>query len=123
MCCDPAPTYSFSIRPIACCSFTPATPTIVTSTGGSYLGETSIRMTLADAAIRELTEETGIVLGALGPCMWIRETRFRYRHRDHCRRAHVSLRELATSCQSDEPDSPKMNEQACSAGNGGGTPI
>lgn len=54
--------------------------------GGVDPGET-----LADTVIREFAEETGIVLEELGPCRWIRETRFRYRNRDHHRREHVFL--------------------------------
>ncbi len=54
--------------------------------GGVDPGET-----LTDTAIREVAEETGIVLDAIGPCVWIRETRFRYRQRDHHRREHVFL--------------------------------
>ncbi|HEV2779226.1 MAG TPA: NUDIX domain-containing protein [Actinophytocola sp.] len=54
--------------------------------GGLDPGETP-----TDAAIRELAEETGIHLDHLGPCLWIRETRFRYRNRDHHRREHVYL--------------------------------
>lgn len=46
---------------------------------------------LADTAIREVAEETGILLDALGPCVWIRETRFHYRNRAHHRREHVFL--------------------------------
>ncbi|MDQ3764697.1 MAG: NUDIX domain-containing protein [Actinomycetota bacterium] len=47
--------------------------------------------TLSDTAIREVAEETGIVLEALGPCVWIRETRFHYRNRAHHCREHVFL--------------------------------
>ena len=45
------------------------------------------------AAVRELAEETGIQLACedLGPCVWIRESRFRYRDRDHHRIDHVFL--------------------------------
>jgi len=39
-----------------------------------------------EAARRELAEETGVVLDQLGPCLWVRETRFWYRGRDHHRR-------------------------------------
>jgi 8-oxo-dGTP pyrophosphatase MutT (NUDIX family) len=43
------------------------------------------------AAQREVTEETGIELDQLGPQVWIRESRFRYRGRDHHRVDHVFL--------------------------------
>lgn len=54
--------------------------------GGADPGET-----LKDTAIRELAEETGIVLAVLGPCVCIRESRYRYGNRDHYRRDHVFL--------------------------------
>lgn len=54
--------------------------------GGVDPGET-----LQTTAVREVAEETGILLGDIGPCLWIRETRFRYRNRDHHRREHVFL--------------------------------
>jgi 8-oxo-dGTP pyrophosphatase MutT (NUDIX family) len=47
------------------------------------------------AAIRELAEETGIQLDRVGPCLWIRESRFRYRNRDHHRIDHIYLARLA----------------------------
>jgi len=47
------------------------------------------------AACRELAEETGIVAGELGPCLWIRETRFRYRGRAHHRRETVYLARIS----------------------------
>ncbi len=46
---------------------------------------------LEEAAIREVAEETGIELDQLGPRIWIRESRFRYRNRDHHRIDHVFL--------------------------------
>src|SRR5262245_54233171 len=54
--------------------------------GGVDTGET-----LEQAAIREVAEETGIELDHLGPRIWIRESRFRYRNRDHHRLDHVFL--------------------------------
>jgi 8-oxo-dGTP pyrophosphatase MutT (NUDIX family) len=54
--------------------------------GGQDYGET-----LEATAIRELAEETGIELDAIGPQLWIRESRFRYRNRDHHRIDHVFL--------------------------------
>jgi 8-oxo-dGTP pyrophosphatase MutT (NUDIX family) len=44
-----------------------------------------------ETARRELAEETGIVLDQLGPCLWVRETRFWYRGRDHHRREAAYL--------------------------------
>jgi len=46
---------------------------------------------LEQAAVREVAEETGIQLDQLGPCLWIRESRFRYRNRNHHRIDHVFL--------------------------------
>jgi ADP-ribose pyrophosphatase YjhB (NUDIX family) len=46
---------------------------------------------LAQAAVREVAEETGIELDKLGPQVWVRESRFRYRNRDHHRIDHVFL--------------------------------
>jgi 8-oxo-dGTP pyrophosphatase MutT (NUDIX family) len=43
------------------------------------------------AARRELAEETGIVAGGIGPCLWTREARFRYRGRPHHRHETVYL--------------------------------
>lgn len=44
-----------------------------------------------DAARRELAEETGLTVDVLGRELWIRESRFRYRGRDHHRVDHVYL--------------------------------
>jgi ADP-ribose pyrophosphatase YjhB (NUDIX family) len=44
-----------------------------------------------EAARRELAEETGIIPDQLGPCLWVRETRFGYRGRQHHRREAVYL--------------------------------
>jgi 8-oxo-dGTP pyrophosphatase MutT (NUDIX family) len=71
--------------------------------GGVDPGET-----LADTAIREVAEETGIVLEALGPCVWIRETRFRYRNRAHHRRAHVFLAHQAHRFTSSRQDQRRI---------------
>lgn len=44
-----------------------------------------------DAALREVAEETGIVIPSLGHKLWIRESRFHYKGRDHHREDHVFL--------------------------------
>lgn len=44
-----------------------------------------------DAARREVAEETGIVLPSLGRKLWVRESRFHYKGRDHHRVDHVFL--------------------------------
>ncbi|MGH3807762.1 MAG: NUDIX hydrolase [Pseudonocardiaceae bacterium] len=46
---------------------------------------------LRDAARRELAEESGITLSTLGRELWIRESHFRYKGRDHHRIEHVFL--------------------------------
>ena len=48
--------------------------------GGLLLGEST-----ADACRRELAEETGIVLDQVGPCVWVRESRFSYKGVQHHR--------------------------------------
>ncbi|MEU0885878.1 NUDIX domain-containing protein [Lentzea sp. NPDC005914] len=45
----------------------------------------------ADAARREVAEETGLVLPSLGRKLWVRESRFQYKGRDHHRVDHVFL--------------------------------
>ncbi len=52
--------------------------------------------TTAQACQRELAEETGIELdlGEFGPCVWVRETRFRFRGRHYHRREWVHLARL-----------------------------
>lgn len=54
--------------------------------GGADPGES-----LTDTARRELAEETGILLDRVGPHIWDRETRFRYRGREHHRRESLYL--------------------------------
>ncbi len=56
--------------------------------GGLHPSETT-----AEACQRELAEETGIHLdlGSIGPCVWVRETRFRFRRRYYHRREWVHL--------------------------------
>lgn len=46
---------------------------------------------LQAAARREVAEETGIMLDDLGRELWVRESRFRYKGRDHHRIEHVFL--------------------------------
>ncbi|MGH3695444.1 MAG: NUDIX hydrolase [Pseudonocardiaceae bacterium] len=66
---------------------------------------------LADAARRELAEESGIILPELGRKLWVRESRFRYRGCDHHRIEHVFLgRTPSTLAQL--PLKPTENEKA-----------
>ncbi|WP_410630924.1 NUDIX hydrolase [Amycolatopsis sp. cmx-4-83] len=46
---------------------------------------------LEDTARREIAEETGLVLDAIGRKLWTRESRFTYRGRQHHRLDHVYL--------------------------------
>lgn len=62
-----------------------------------------------DAAIRELAEETGIQLDRVGPCLWIRESRFRYRNRDHHRIDYIYLARLTDQAGNVTPR-PTENE-------------
>lgn len=65
----------------------------------------------ADAARRELTEETGIILRELGRELWVRESRFLYRGCTHHRIEHVFLgRTPHTLAQ--VPIKPTENEKA-----------
>jgi len=57
--------------------------------GGLQPGETT-----AQACQRELAEETGIELGEVGPYVWVRDTRFRFRGRHYHRREWVHLARL-----------------------------
>lgn len=59
--------------------------------GGQDSGET-----LRQTARRELAEETGLVIGAVGDHLWDRESRFRYRGRDHHRIDSVFLARVDT---------------------------
>ncbi|ONI85344.1 NUDIX domain-containing protein [Actinosynnema sp. ALI-1.44] len=55
---------------------------------------------LQTAARREAAEETGTMLTALGRELWVRESRFRYKGRDHHRgRARVPRRTPSTAPQ------------------------
>ncbi|MFD5246066.1 NUDIX hydrolase [Amycolatopsis sp. NPDC058340] len=53
--------------------------------------------TLHDAARREVAEETGLTLTAIGRKLWTRESRFRYKNRDHHRIDHVFLARTTTT--------------------------
>jgi 8-oxo-dGTP pyrophosphatase MutT (NUDIX family) len=66
--------------------------------GGADPGEA-----LADTARRELAEETGILLGHIGPHLWDRETHFRYRGREHHRRESVYLARIADAAPTLRP--------------------
>ncbi|GGS54996.1 NUDIX hydrolase [Actinokineospora fastidiosa] len=74
--------------------------------GGLDPGET-----LHQAALRELAEETGILLDTLGPELWTRESRFRYQDRDHHRIEHVFLARTTTT-DPQAPVRPTANEKA-----------
>jgi 8-oxo-dGTP pyrophosphatase MutT (NUDIX family) len=65
----------------------------------------------ADAARRELAEECGILLTGLGRKLWVRESRFRYRGRDHHRIDHVYLARTASTAEQ-VPPRPTDNERA-----------
>ncbi|SDK86474.1 ADP-ribose pyrophosphatase YjhB, NUDIX family [Lentzea albidocapillata subsp. violacea] len=64
-----------------------------------------------DAARREVAEETGIVLPALGRKLWIRESRFHYKGRNHHRIDHVFLAR-ATDMAPKVALKPTENEKA-----------
>lgn len=66
--------------------------------GGNEPGET-----LGETARRELGEETGIVLDHIGPHVWDRETRFRYRGREHHRRETVYLARITDTAPALRP--------------------
>ena len=48
---------------------------------------------LVETPVREVSEETGLLITSedVGPCLWVRETRFVYRGQRHHRREHVYL--------------------------------
>jgi len=66
---------------------------------------------LRGAARRELAEESGIVLATLGRELWVRESRFRYKCRDHHRIEHVFLGRTPTTVPH-VPVKPTENERA-----------
>lgn len=66
--------------------------------GGAAPGEA-----LPDTARRELAEETGILLGHVGPHLWDRETHFRYRGHEHHRRESVYLARIIDTTATQRP--------------------
>jgi ADP-ribose pyrophosphatase YjhB (NUDIX family) len=66
---------------------------------------------LRDAARRELAEESGLTLTTLGRKLWVRESRFRYKGRDHHRIEHVYLGRT-TSTAPQVALKPTENEKA-----------
>jgi ADP-ribose pyrophosphatase YjhB (NUDIX family) len=66
---------------------------------------------LVDAARREVAEESGIMLPALGRELWVRESRFRYKGRDHHRVEHVFLGRTPSTVPQ-VPVKPTENEKA-----------
>jgi 8-oxo-dGTP pyrophosphatase MutT (NUDIX family) len=74
--------------------------------GGADPGEA-----LPDTARRELAEETGIRVDQLGPHLWDRETRFRYRGREHHRRESVYLARITDTAPTLRPEHT-ANEKA-----------
>ncbi|AUS77283.1 NUDIX domain-containing protein [Actinoalloteichus sp. AHMU CJ021] len=66
---------------------------------------------LRDAARREAAEETGIMLPTLGRELWVRESRFRYKGRDHHRIEHVFLGRTQGNAPQVAPR-PTENEKA-----------
>ncbi|GAB3429197.1 NUDIX hydrolase [Actinophytocola sediminis] len=63
------------------------------------------------AALREVAEETGILLATLGRELWVRESRFRYKGHDHHRVEHVFLGRTTTTAPQIAPR-PTDNEKA-----------
>jgi ADP-ribose pyrophosphatase YjhB (NUDIX family) len=66
---------------------------------------------LLDAARREVAEESGIMLPTLGRELWVRESRFRYKGRDHHRVEHVFLGRTPSPVPQVAP-TPTENEKA-----------
>jgi 8-oxo-dGTP pyrophosphatase MutT (NUDIX family) len=73
--------------------------------GGLQPGETTIA-----ACRRELSEETGIVLDEIGPCIWVRESRFTYKGHRHHRKDWIHLARLPTGIRR-APTSHSSNER------------
>ncbi|GAA0591707.1 NUDIX hydrolase [Kutzneria viridogrisea] len=74
--------------------------------GGQDPGET-----LRETALREVAEETGITGITLGRELWVRESRFVYRERQHHRVDHVYLARASTG-HATVPLRPTANEKA-----------
>jgi 8-oxo-dGTP pyrophosphatase MutT (NUDIX family) len=74
--------------------------------GGIQPGESTI-----DTCRRELAEETGIHLRDVGPCVWIRESRFRFRGQHYYRRDWIHVAHLPQQAESLEPTQLTDNEQ------------
>jgi 8-oxo-dGTP pyrophosphatase MutT (NUDIX family) len=66
---------------------------------------------LTDAARREVAEEFGITLTSVGRKLWIRESRFTYRDRQHHRLDHVFLARIDDTSPT-VPLKPTANERA-----------
>ncbi|MFD9701550.1 NUDIX hydrolase [Lentzea sp. NPDC059081] len=64
-----------------------------------------------DAALREVAEETGLIIPSLGRKLWVRESRFHYKGRDHHREDHVFLGRV-TDTAPQVPLKPTENEKA-----------
>ena len=66
---------------------------------------------LASAALREVAEETGLAAVELGRELWVRESRFHYKGRDHHRIDHVFLGRTPSTVPQ-VPLNPTENEKA-----------
>ncbi|MFJ5984351.1 NUDIX hydrolase [Lentzea sp. NPDC092896] len=66
---------------------------------------------LVDAAVREVAEETGIVLTTLDRELWVRESRFQYMGADHHRVDHVFLARVTSTAPQAAPR-PTETERA-----------
>ncbi|MGZ3144446.1 NUDIX domain-containing protein [Lentzea chajnantorensis] len=85
---------------------------IATTTGGSFPGGgLDEGEKPEDAALREVAEETGIIIPSLGHKLWIRESRFHYKGRDHHREDHVFLGRI-TDTEPKVALKPTENEKA-----------